>query len=338
MRGVIFTGNERAELVEFPDPTAGPGEAVVRIRASGLCGTELPRFRSESGSEVIAGHEPAGVIEELGEGAPPGLAVGDRVIVHHYAGCGVCEVCSAGFEQGCLRGHVTYGSGAHGANAEFMKVPARALVQLPDELSFEAGAAIACGTGTAWSGLAKMGVSGRDTVAVFGQGPVGLSATLCAKAMGARVIAMDIAPERLEFARELGADHVVDSRSEDPVAVVKELTGGAGASASVETSGNAVARNQALQVLRIFGRCCYLGKGPATSIDITPDVIWRNATIYGSWTFTKAELVEIARFMVEARVPLDRLITGRFPLERAEEAYREFAGGAPGKYVFVPEG
>lgn len=335
MRGLIFTGGERAELREFPDPVAGPGQAVVAIKASGLCGTELPRFRSESGSEIISGHEPAGVIAELGPGAPPGLAVGDRVMVHHYEGCGACEMCAIGFEQGCLHGHVTHGSTAHGANAELMLVPARSLVHLPEELSFEAGTAIACGAGTAWSGLRKMGVSGRDTVAVFGQGPVGLSATMCAKAMGARVIALDVAPDRLAFAQQVGADHIIDSRSGDPVEAIRELTGGAGVSASIDTSGNGAARNQALQCLRMFGRACYVGKGAPTEIDINTDVIWRNATIFGSWTFTKGELIEIARFMVEAEVPLEQLVTGRFPIQDAERAYREFAAGAAGKFVLT---
>ncbi len=134
--------------------------------------------------------------------------------------------------------------------------PSRTLVSLPDELSFEEGAAISCGTGTAWNGLRKMGISGRDTVAVFGQGPVGLSGTQCAKVMGARVIAVDIVPERLALAKKLGADHVVNSSEIDPVTAIQELTSGAGASAALETSGNPNARSQILQSLGIFGRCC----------------------------------------------------------------------------------
>ncbi len=156
MRGVVFRGNREAQIREFPDPHAGPGEAVVKIRASGLCGTDLHRYRAAEPTDMITGHEPCGVIAELGAGAPPGLAIGDRVMVHHYAGCGICEICAMGYEQLCPHGHVTYGGGTgHGANADYILVPSRTLVHLRDELSFEEGAAISCGTGTAWNGLKK---------------------------------------------------------------------------------------------------------------------------------------------------------------------------------------
>ncbi len=184
MRGIVFKGNRKVELRDFPDPHAGPGEAVVKIRASGLCGTDLHRYRAAEPTDMITGHEPCGVIAELGSGVPDGLAIGDRVMVHHYSGCGVCEICAMGYEQLCPQRHVTSGGGTgHGANADYILVPARTLVHLDEQLSFEAGAAISCGTGTAWNGLKKMAVSGLDTVAVFGQGPVGLSGTLSAKWM-----------------------------------------------------------------------------------------------------------------------------------------------------------
>ena len=336
MRGVVFTGNRQAEIRQFPDPQAGPGEAVVKIRASGMCGSDLHYYRAENPSQMISGHEPCGVIEELGPGAPSELKVGDRVMVHHYEGCGICEICAMGYEQLCPHGRITYGGGTgHGANADYILVPSRTLVRLPDELSFEEGAAISCGTGTAWNGLKKMNPSGRDTVVVFGQGPVGASGTLSAKAMGCRVIAVDVVPERLALAGELGADHVINAQETDPVAAILELTGGIGASAALETSGNATARTQILQGLRPFGRCCYVGIGGPSSIEFNRDVIFKVATIYGSWTFSKSELIEIARFMVEAQVPLTRLITHRYDLDQAVEAYQLFDTATTGKCVFV---
>ena len=101
MRGIVFTGNRGAEIRDFPDPHAGPGEAIVKIRASGLCGTDLHFYRGSVGAETISGHEPCGVIEELGAGAPDSLKVGDRVVCHHYSGCGTCELCCMGYEQLC---------------------------------------------------------------------------------------------------------------------------------------------------------------------------------------------------------------------------------------------
>lgn len=182
-----------------------------------------------------------------------------------------------------------------------------------------------------------MNVSGVDTVAVFGQGPVGLSGTISAVAMGARVIAVDIVPERLVLARRLGADHVIDSRETDPVKAIGDLTNGQGVSATLETSRSELARAQGLQSLRMFGRCAYVGVGKPTTIDINTDVIRKSATIFGSWTFSKTEMIAIARFTVEARVQLRDIITHRYSLDQAPEAYRAFAAGATGKCMIVPE-
>ena len=172
MRGVTFRGNREAELQEFPDPHAGPGDAVLRIRASGLCGTDLHRYRDAEPTMMITGHEPCGVIEELGPGAPPGLKLGDRVICHHYAGCGVCEICSMGFEQLCPRGHVTFGGGtAHGANADYILVPARTLVHLPEELSFEEGARYPAGPARPGPASTKWRSTGRTPLRSLDRDP-----------------------------------------------------------------------------------------------------------------------------------------------------------------------
>src|SRR6202035_1342045 len=117
----------------------------------------------------------------------------------------------------CASGSTVFGATGHGAHAPYMKVPAHTLVPLPDALSFSTGAAISCGTGTAYGALQRMNLSGRDTIAIVGQGPVGLSATQLAAAMGARVIALDVSPERLARARDFGADAVIDPQSNDPV-------------------------------------------------------------------------------------------------------------------------
>jgi threonine dehydrogenase-like Zn-dependent dehydrogenase len=335
MQGVVFTGERRIELRSFPDPVPGPGEAVVRVRASGLCGSDLPLYRGTRTATWIGGHEPCGEVAALGPGVQ-GPPVGARVIVYHYAGCGACPSCRTGWEQLCDHGKQVYGFGANGGHAEYVIVPARVLLPLPEPLTFAEGAAIACGTGTAYSALTRLAVSGRDTLAIYGQGPVGLSATLLARAMGARVIAVDMVPARLDLAREVGADAVVDASAGDPVAAVRELTGGAGAEATLDCTGNATARAQAVRSARNWGRACFVGEGGTVTLEPSPDIIHRQLTLYGSWTFSTVLLEEAARFIAARRVPLAGLITGRFPLDQAAEAYRQFDAGAPGKFVLLP--
>ena len=143
-----------------------------------------------------------------------------------------------------------FGNTGHGGHAKYMKCPAHTLVPLPEALSFQTGAAISCGTGTAWGALRRMNISGNDTIAIFGQGPVGLSATQLATAMGARVIALDISPQRLQRAKEFGAavtDQPVERRS---VEAIRELTHGLGADLTLDTSSSPQARIQAIRALK----------------------------------------------------------------------------------------
>lgn len=188
MKGVVFLGDRRLALREFADPAPGAGEVVLQIRASGICGTDLKHYRAPAGmggaaigmrsdlGPVIAGHEPSGVVVAVGAGVPEKQArIGMRVMQHHYLGCGACAHCWGGWTQLCVDGAEVYGATINGAHADYMKCPARTLVPLLDELSFESGAAIACGTGTAWGCLQRLQLRADHTIAIFGQGPVGLS-------------------------------------------------------------------------------------------------------------------------------------------------------------------
>lgn len=341
MRGVVLLGGEDVEVRDFPDPRPGPGEVVVRIKASGICGTDLHLYHAPAEERAklpptVSGHEPCGVVAEVGPGVPDHIArVGDRVMVHHYLGCGVCDQCRIGYPQQCRKGHVGYGYQAHGGNAEFILVAAETLVRLPDELSFAEGAALACGTGTAYMGLKRLDVSGRDTLAVFGQGPVGMSATILAKAMGVRVIAVDVVAERLAMAKELGADVTVDGSAEDAVQGIRGLTRGIGADAALDCTGHPTARADALRSACLWGRVCFIGLGKPVTFDVSRDIINKQLTVYGSRTFSTVGLEEVARFVVDRKVPLAKLISHEFGLEQAPEAFRQFAAGLPGKCVFA---
>jgi threonine dehydrogenase-like Zn-dependent dehydrogenase len=268
----------------------------------------------------------------VGERAAP---MGARVMVHHYKGCGVCAHCRVGWSQLCAEGIVVYGVTGHGAHARYMKVPASTLVPLPDALSFETGAAISCGTGTAYGALRRMNLSGRDTIAIVGQGPVGLSATQLAVAMGARVIALDVSGERLKRAGEFGAAATIDPGAGDAVAAIKELTHGVGADLTLDTSGTPAGRLAAVRGARTWGTACFVGEGDSVTLDVSPDMLRKQLTIVGSWTFSTTGQADCAAFVADRRIAVDHLFTHRWRLDQAEEAYRLFDGQTTGKGVFL---
>lgn len=341
MQGIVFPGHGHAELRDFPDPEPGFGEVVVRIRASGMCGSDLHPYRAdtpaadEQGRLLIQGHEPCGVVAAVGPGVAPHVAaVGDRVMIHHYWGCGTCVDCRSGWPQMCsiIPPRVPT-LNEHGGHAPLMKLPAIQTLPLPDELSFKAGAALGCGIGTAWGALARLGdVAGRNLV-VVGQGPVGTSTTMLASALGARVIALDIAPQRLDRARHFGAQAVVNSAEQDPVEAVRELTGGRGAELLVETSGSTPAAAQALDALATWGRACFVGIGANISFN-TRETLRRQLTLLTSWTMSTVEQLRCARFAVEHDLPLDDLFSHTWSLAQAAEAYEWFSAQSDGKGVF----
>ena len=330
MRGVVFNGERELELMQFEDPAPDAHDVVIEMKASGMCGSDLHQYRRPKGQTqasgipmhegpVIAGHEPCGVIIAIGSAVDAKQArIGQRVMVHHYQGCTQCNHCRAGWQQLCQEVPVkVYGNNAHGGHANYLKVPANTLVALPDELSFSAGAAIACGSGTAYSALRRMNLSGNDTIAIFGQGPVGLAATQYAKAMGARVIALDISPQRLDRAKAFGADAVVDPGSNDPVTAIKD------------------ARLSAIRSTKVWGTMCFVGEGGNVQIDVSPHLLRRQLTLVASWTFSNIIQADCARFSVERGIDVDKLFTHRWSLDQAEEAYKLFDKQVDGKGVFL---
>jgi threonine dehydrogenase-like Zn-dependent dehydrogenase len=346
VRGVTFLGGRKLQLMEFADPTPGPTDVVLAIKASGMCGSDLRFYRAsgETGSlglgkvsgPVIAGHEPCGVVAAIGSAVDPRSArVGARVMVHHYTGCGTCAHCRTGWSQMCVEGSTVYGVTGHGAHAPYMKVPASTLVALPDALDFSTGAAISCGTGTAYQALRRIRLAGGDSIAIVGQGPVGLSATQFAAAMGARVIALDVSPQRLERAKEFGADALIDPSRDDAVATIKTLTRGAGADFALDTSGAAPGRLTAVRGTRAWGTTCFVGEGGDVTLEVSPDMLRKQLTIIGSWTFSTSVQADCARFVAEHNIAVDRLFTHRWRLDQAEEAYAVFDQQTAGKGVFV---
>ena len=341
MKGLVFLGDKRLAYRDLQEPTPGPGEVVVEIKASGMCGSDLHPYRAPYNAEIplerrlVGGHEPAGVVAAVGPGVPRHVAKsGDRVMVHHYHGCSVCRHCRTGWPQLCKPAtRVTYSGNAHGAHAPYMLVPASTLVPLHGALSFAAGAAIACGTGTAWGALERLQPTGDETIAVFGQGPVGLSATLLASARGARVIALDVDEARLNLAKSFGAHATVNPRKTDAAQALRELTQGQGVEMVVETSGSSQAAAAGLAAVAVWGKVCLVGIGSTLNLE-TKALLDRQVTVMSSYTMSTVGQQDCAEFIVERGLDIDRLFTHHWRLDQAEAAYRLFDSQSTGKGVF----
>ena len=269
MRANVFRGVNEFGIEQVPRPRAGPGGAVIRITLTTICGTDLHIVRGEYPVKpgLVIGHEPVGVVEELGPGVT-GYAIGDRVLVGAITPCGQCRACLSGNPSQCGHGEGyeavggwRFGNTIDGAQAEYLLVPnAQAnLARIPDDLTDEQVVLLADIASTGFAGAESGGIRIGDAVVVLAQGPIGLCATIGARLMGASlVIGVDGDETRLRFARAMGADVVLDHRNQDVVAEVKRLTGG-GADVAIEALGAQQTFESALRCLRPGGTLSSLG-------------------------------------------------------------------------------
>jgi threonine dehydrogenase-like Zn-dependent dehydrogenase len=344
MQGVYLPGERRLELREVERPAPGPGQVLVRMRASSICGSDLraiyrPREQG-SGPEayrgVIAGHEPAGEIAEVGPGARR-FAVGDRVVVYHIAGCGLCEDCRRGWMISCRSPErAAYGWQRDGGHAPFLLAEERTLVPLPSELSFVDGAMVACGFGTSYAALTRLGVSGGDRLLVVGLGPVGLGTALLGQALGAQVTGVESVPERRTLAERLGMRAIVEPEG-DALQRLLEMTAGHGFEAVVDCSGHPDGRLLAIQAARDWGRVAFVGEGGNVTFDVSPLLIHRQLTLIGSWVCSIGQMEELVERLARWGLHPEAIVTHRFPLERAAAAYQLADRGEAGKITFVWE-
>src|SRR3954470_8387694 len=248
MKANVFHGKNDIRIEDVDKPRAGVGEAVIRVTLTTICGTDLHIVRGEYpvAPGLIIGHEPVGVIEELGEGVS-GYAIGDRVLVGAITPCGQCRACLSGHLSQCGHGEGyeaiggwRFGNTINGAQAEYLLVPnAQAnLCKIPDDVTDEQAVLLADIASTGFAGAESGGVRIGDSVVVFAQGPIGLCATAGARLMGATlIIGVEGDENRLAMARRLGADVTLDYREVDVIAEVMRLTGGRGADVTIEALG-----------------------------------------------------------------------------------------------------
>ncbi len=345
MRAGYLPGNSTVEVRTVPAPTPAHGEVLIQIKASTICGSDIRCIYHEhlgKGPEgyqgVIAGHEPAGLIVEPGPGCRR-FKVGDRVIVYHISGCGVCNDCRRGYMISCTNPTYrrAYGWQRDGGMAEYMIAEEKDLILLPPELTYADGAQVACGFGTVYEALEKIGICGNDAVLITGLGPVGLAAgALCRKLGAQQIIGIDIARERLELAKQLDVcDHVL-AAGPDNVSQVRELTGGNGVERAVDCSANADARATAIRATRKWGKMVMVGEGGTVTLNPSPDIIHDQKTIFGSWVTSTWLMEELVERLVRWSLHPEDIITNRFTLEQAGEAYALMASGRCGKVAVCP--
>jgi threonine dehydrogenase-like Zn-dependent dehydrogenase len=344
MTGAILPGDSTAVLKEFDIPTPGYGEVLIKTKASTICGSDIRCIYREhlgKGPEgyqmgMIAGHEPAGQIVATG----PGLRrfkSGDRVIVYHISGCGVCNDCRRGYMISCTSHYRrAYGWQRDGGMAEYILAEEKDLVLLPDSLSYLDGAQVACGFGTVYEAIKKIGVSGCDSVLVTGLGPVGLAALMLCKAMGAsQLIGTDISDERIALAKQLGLVDVVVKASDSALQEVLEATGGRGCEKAFDCSASQSGRHLAIRGTRQWGDIAFVGEGGDCCFQPSPDIIHDQKKIHGSWVtsiWLMEELVErLDRWGIH---PAD-LVTHKFALSEVAQAYQLMASGQCGKVAVV---
>ncbi len=336
--------------IEVPEP--GPGQVLVALRAAGLCGSDLhmhyrpapadrygPIFGLRTDPGTVPGHEPAGVVVELGADVN-GLQVGERVAVHHMGGCGHCTYCRRGWDINCRDRWGVYGLDKPGAMQDYMVVRARDCVKVPAGLSFEEAAYYTCGAGTGYLALKRGGLGLGDRVAVVGLAPVGAAAAYFAGRAGAQVTGLDVVGSRREFAARVTGCQTVDAAGPGAGDEVLDLTGGDGADVVVESSGSAKGRALALEIAAVGARVVCVGFADSENvIDVQATVIQKQLDLRGAWMFPLPDLQDMLDDVSARQWSIAPLVTGRYDIEHAADAWAAFDRGGPGKTVLSwPEG
>jgi len=342
MKAIRFMGvKQPLEMQEIPIPEIGEQDILVKVKAAGICHSDAHYRAGISPVRPVPltlGHEVAGVVEKIGAQVT-NVKIGERVCLHYNISCGDCYHCSTGNDQFCekvlMLGHYT-----NGGYAEYISVPARNAIHLPDEIPFEQGATLMCASATAFHALRKSRLKGGDRVAIFGVGGLGQSAVQLAKAFGAlEVYAVDIHEDKLRLAAQYGAIPV-NGKKVDAVAEIRKLTDGKGVDVAIEMIGLRQTMKQAIQVAGVLGRVVIVGlSNQSLEIDTYNELLGKEVELIGANDHHLQELpllVEMARRNI---LDTSQIVTKTVPLDadavnRVLDELEKFSGDV--RTVIVP--
>lgn len=324
---VLHALSEPLSIEELPRPQPGAGEVLIKVAACGVCHSDLHLAQGDwdllkpiTKLPLVLGHEVTGTIEALGEGAE-GFAIGDRVGVPwlHFT-CGQCEYCLAGRETLCGKQQIT-GCTVDGGFAEFIKAKASHTAKLPDNLSFAEAAPLLCAGLTVHHAMRDAGVRAGQRIAIFGIGGLGHLAVQLAKAGGAEVIAVDVAEDKLQLARECGADHAVNAATSQAYKEIKKL---GGAHVAMVTSGSKAAYETALRSLRRGGTLSIVGMAPEPISLSTVAMVSGEYRIVASAVGTRADLQEVLQLAAAGKIKCHVELR---PFDQAANVLEEMSSG-----------
>lgn len=324
-------GDVRIETVA--EPRRAPGEALLRVRRVGLCGSDLNSFRGRNplvSFPRIPGHEIAATIAELDADHPAHLATGMHVTLSPYTSCGRCPACRNGRHNAC-RNNQTLGVQRDGALADWISVPVEKLY--PAQLSLEELCLVEPLT-VGFHAVARAQVTARDVVAIFGCGGVGLGAIAAAAFRGATTIAMDIDRSKLDIARQVGAAHSIETTLEDPRAALAELTGGDGPDVVIEAVGLPETYRAAVELVAFSGRVVTIGYAKEPVTFETRLFVQKELTILGARNALPEDFQQVIRMMEQRRFPAEAVITSVAPLEETPELLRAWSAD-PGRFTKI---
>lgn len=339
MKAARLTGKRSIEFTDVPTPEPGPGEVLVRVKAAGLCYTDVEMF---SGTQpyfamglahypLTLGHEWSGEVAAVGAGVAD-FKHGDRVTGDVSLGCTRCRFCIAGQYNLCVvKQEVGLCRGKDGAFAEYLTMPARHVYRLPDDLNFDEGAGVEPAA-TCVKGIHKAGLNAGDTVLVAGDGTIGLLGVQAAKAAGAGlVMATGMDEKKLALARELGADVAVDVRKQRAAEAAREATSGYGVDLAMECSGRIPALRDCIESVRMGGKLCVIGVYEKAYPDFpATDLVVRDISFVGSVASPNA-FPQTLRFMQQGRIRLAPLVTHTLPLSEIVRAFEIMENPASGR-------